>query len=236
MLDRAGIHGVTAAFYARSTARYYDDAYNAGGLFAWEQTAIERHFAAVKTLLLGSAGAGRELLALSARGLRVSAFECSPLLIEEARARLTRAGIATPLVLTAPDEVPLLGTFDGAILGWGAYTHIAGSAARVAFLRRLRGQIIAGGPLLLSFRARRGDSRSMRLTAASGTLIRRLRRRAEPVQLGDTLSGSFCHYANQDEVEGELGQAGFSLAYYSDDPYGHAVGIADAKSPICRSP
>ena len=226
MLDRAGINGVTAAFYARSTARYYDDTYNERGLFEWEQSVIERYFAGVKKLLLGSAGAGREMLALSTHGFSVSAFECSPLLIEEARGRLARAGIATPLVLAAPDDVPMLGTFDGAILGWGAYTHIAGSAARVAFLRRLRAQIVDGGPILLSSRARRGDSRRMRITAAIGTAIRRLRRRDEPIQVGDTLSGSFCHYVTRGEVEPELEQAGFSLAYYSDDPYGHAVGIA----------
>lgn len=226
MLDRAGINAATAAFYARSTVRYYDDAYNGSGLFAWEQTALERYFTAAKTLILGSAGAGRELLALSARGFVVSAFECSPLLAEEARRRLTGAGITTPLVAAAPDDVPVLGSFDGAILGWGAYTHVAGRAARVAFLRRLRAQIIAGGPILLSFRARRGDSRSRRLIATVGTALRRLRGRAEPVEIGDTLSGSFCHYATRREVERELGQAGFSLEFYSDEPYGHAVGKA----------
>lgn len=225
MLDRAGINAVTAAFYARSTSRYYDDAYNAGGLFDWEQTAIGRYFKAAKTLILGSAGAGRELLGLSARGFVVSAFECSPLLVEEARRRLARDGIATPFILAAPDDVPNLGSFDGAVLGWGAYTHIAGSAARVAFLRRLRAQIVAGGPILLSFRARRGDSRSMRMTAALGTAIRRLRGHADAVEVGDTLSGSFCHYATQHELERELDQAGFRLVHFGDTPYGHAVGI-----------
>jgi hypothetical protein len=132
MLDRAGINGVTAAFYARSTARYYDDTYNERGLFEWEQSVIERYFAGVKKLLLGSAGAGREMLALSTHGFSVSAFECSPLLIEEARGRLARAGIATPLVLAAPDDVPMLGTFDGAILGW-APTRTS-PAARPALL------------------------------------------------------------------------------------------------------
>ncbi len=190
-----------------------------------KRACCERYFAGVTTVLLASAGAGRELVALSSRGLRVSAFECSQALVEEGQQRLARLGVAAPLVLSAPDEVPVLGTFDAAIVGWGAYTHIVGSPARVAFLRGLRAQVVAGGPILVSFRARREDSRRGRLIAAFGTALRRLRGRPEPVEIGDTLRGQFCHYVARAEVEREFRQAGLGLAFYGDEPYGHAIGV-----------
>lgn len=228
--DRARINAVTATHYADSAIRYRQDAYNASGLFAWEEAAVERYFGDVATLLVASAGGGRQVLALTGRGFNVSAFECSPLLVEEGRRRLERAGVQPAFVLAAPDEVPKLGMFDGVIVGWGAYSHIAGSAARVAFLRRLREQIAGNGPILVSFRMGSRASRHLRTIAALGTAIRRLRRRGEPVEIGDELRGTFGHSAIRDEIEKELDAAGFQPLFYSAEPFGHAVGIARARA------
>lgn len=169
-------------------------------------------------------------MALTRRGFNVTAFECSPLLVEEGRRRLERAAVQSALVLAAPDEVPTLGTFDGVIVGWGAYSHIAGSAARVAFLRRLYEQIAGGGPILVSFRTGSRDSHHLRTIAALGTAIRRLRRRGEPIEIGDELRGTFGHSATRDEIEQELEAAGFQPSFYSAELFGHAVGIARARA------
>ena len=51
-------------------------------------------------------------------------------------------------------------------------------------------------------------------------------RRGEPVEDGDSISGSFDHCFVEHEIRDELKDGGFELAFYSEEDYGHAVGLA----------
>ena len=112
----------------------------------------------------------------------------------------------------------------GAILGWAAYMHIAGRQRRVGFLRALRRFIKPGGPLLLSFFVYE-DSRARRLTSGLAGAIRAMRR-AEPLERGDSFTGTFDHRFTREEIRQELTASGFELAFYSEHLYGHAVARA----------
>ncbi|NJO96415.1 MAG: hypothetical protein HC764_10650 [Pleurocapsa sp. CRU_1_2] len=48
----------------------------------------------------------------------------------------------------------------------------------------------------------------------------------ELIEPGDTLVPDYVHYFTKDEIEREFKEAGFELIMYSNDEYGHAVGLA----------
>ena len=69
---------LTAALYAGQSTYLPGGPRFEGGLFAWEERALEA-FPRSGRVLLGAAGAGRELGALVARGFEVVAFDpCQP--------------------------------------------------------------------------------------------------------------------------------------------------------------
>lgn len=226
LLDNRDLDRLAAYQYGRWPA-YCDVDYNASGLRAWEVEAIGAHFAPGGALLVAGAGGGREVVALARMGYTVDGFDCVGSLVESARTTLTRLGVEAGLYEAPPGGVPTgLGRYTGVVVGWGAYMHIPGSAQRVAFLRELRRHVDAGAPLLVSFFTREGRSRRLDWTWRIARALRRARRSADPVERGDTLDGTFDHRFTRDEVERELGAAGFALATYGDQPYGHAVGMA----------
>lgn len=230
LMDHRHLAGVAHRYYTRG-ARWRDDDWNTSGLFLWEERALARHFPASGRLLVGAAGGGREAIALARRGFRVEAFECVPELVEAARAAFARLALDVRILPAAPGAVPEgPGTFEGLIVGWSAYMHVPGRAARVAFLRALRARAAPGAPVLLSFVARRGPSRSLTWTFRIASLLRAARLSRDPVEYGDTLDPTLDHQFTRQEVEGELREAGFEPVEWSDEPYGHAVGRAPVES------
>ncbi|KXK49322.1 MAG: hypothetical protein UZ13_03166 [Chloroflexi bacterium OLB13] len=226
LLSHAHLSEVTSQHYAKAET-YHSDDYNLNGLFDWEIGIYHRFFRDCQTILLGAAGGGREIVALSRLDKTVSAFECQPALLESARQLLKARSIDAEIILAKPDHVPeSFGTFDGLILGWGGYTHIAGRDARIAFLKEFRTHVRAEGPILLSFFVRRKESRMMRWTYRIAKVIRRIRFSRESVELGDTLYGPYDHHFKENEVKAELEAAGFELVYFADKPFAHAVGRA----------
>ncbi|MBC5811517.1 MAG: class I SAM-dependent methyltransferase [Candidatus Eremiobacteraeota bacterium] len=223
--DRSRLNAVTNAFYAQSGDRYVDEAYNASGLTEWERAAVERHFGECRTVLVTAAGGGREVFGLASLGFDVTAFECAPHLVAWSRTFLSGRGVNATLLAAEPDEVPPLGQFDGVVVGWGSYMHVAGRAARIAFLRRLRESLAPGAPLLVSFKALGAPRPERRAVVAVANVVRRLRGR-DAAEIGDELKGWFRHCFTRVQIEDELRSAGFSPAAYAEEPYGHAVGIA----------
>jgi hypothetical protein len=226
IFDGEHLNAVTQAFYARTQHRYFDADYNTSGLRDWEGVAVERFFKSCGSVIVTAAGGGREVLALARRGLHVTAFECSPALALAGNAFLAEQGVAATIVLAPPDEVPNLQTHDGIVVGWGSYMHIAGRAARIAFLRRLRERVVAGGPLLLSFQTRPERAREREAVAGFANVLRRIARHRQPVEIGDELKGWYRHVFTRAEVEAELRAGGFEPAFFSQEGYGHAVGLA----------
>jgi SAM-dependent methyltransferase len=187
LLDRASLHCVTEATYC-SMASYQRQSYNLSGLTNWESAVVERFFGDCRCILVGGAGGGREIIALSQRNFQVAAFDPSPVLVQSCIELLAEQRIQAEVIVSAPDEVPeSLGIYDGLIVGWGAYLHIQGRHARVEFLKQFRRHVHLGGPILLSFWARESEARGFRWTYAVARCVRRLRRSREPVEPGDSL-------------------------------------------------
>jgi hypothetical protein len=229
LFDRPLLHAIDELKYD-AAARYFEEDYNRSGLTLWELQALERSFPRHGRLLLLAAGAGRELLALTRLGYEVDASEPHPGLVRRANELLAADG-STARVQAAPrDALPedAIGPYDGLIIGWGAFSLIQGRDRRIALLRALRDRARPGAPLLLSFLCRPRGSRRFKLTATIGNALRRVRIRAEPVELGDGLSYEFMHHFTREEIEQDLRSAGFEPVFYSPRPYGHAVGTASA--------
>lgn len=229
VLGRADLHAIDERFYDRN-APYHGDAHNLGGLFPWEEAALEAFGGCRRVLVIG-AGGGREVLALARRGLEVEGYECNAALVAYAREFLPRQGCAAPVRHLPRDEVPAAGEpFDGVILGWSAYTLIPGRAHRISLLRRLRPLVRAGGPVLLSFGTRATDGPRFRVSAVVANGIRAVLRR-ERVEPGDALAPNFVHYFSAAEIAAELREAGWTPQRFT--PHGSggrdsgwAIGVA----------
>jgi hypothetical protein len=241
VLDQAQFQQLTDYHYNSTKSasigrvNYFGEGHNLKGFFPWERAAFDTHFGGCTSVLVGSAGGGREVLAVSRRGVKVDAFECNPDLAESCRSFLASHGVVATVITARPNEVPeSLGMYDGAILGWSGYMHIAGRKRRIGFLQEMRRHIRPGGPFLLSFFLYHKDSWFPSLTYQVARAIRMLRR-AEPLERGDSLRLSFDHRFTEAEIRQELTAAGFDVVSYSERLYGHAVARAIRGSPELRA-
>jgi SAM-dependent methyltransferase len=226
LLDGDDLQAATARFYT-SSRRYTGPYHNKAGLLGWEAALVERHFGGCRTVLVGAAGGGREVVALARRGVVVDAFDCSPTLVAAAERVLAEEGLTARIQLGPPDALPDgLGTYDGVILGWGAYSHVAGRPARVRLLRALASHLRSAGPLLFSFQTRPADpsaQRVFRWIHATARAVRVARRSQAPLELGDTLPDYFAHRFTRAEIEAEAAAAGLAVEHLGELEYGAAL-------------
>lgn len=228
ILDRQILQMADGIFY-QNDAMYRDDAYNLSGLWNWEAEMINKYFPASGHILLAGAGGGREIYTLTQQGYQVDGFECNPQFVDYANKFLQQENINSQVILAPRDTCPSFeGKYDAAIIGWGVYTNIQGRKHRIQFLKQMRSHLFPQSPMLLSFFPREKDSKSLKLIALIAGLIAKLRL-AESIEIGDSLFPHriFVHYFNQEEIEQELKEAGFSLKFYNDQEYGYAIGIND---------
>jgi hypothetical protein len=205
---------------------YHSRAHNLRGLNSWERAAVDEHFEGRRRVLIISAGAGREAIALHRLGFEIEACECNASLAAAGSRLLAELGVPACITVierdTAPEGPP---AFDALVVGWGGYMLIPGQHRRVALLRQLRQRAVPGAVLLISFFERDPPSRSERITAWVANVIRAVSRRRH-VDLGDTLAPNYVHYFTRAQIEAELGAGGFELVYYGTRGYGHAIGKA----------
>lgn len=227
LLDHEDRQALTQYHYsgARSdpmvASKYCDDAFNLSGLMSWEARVIEEYFRACRSILVGSAGGGREVLALSRRDVKIEAFECNPHLADYCRLLLKGQGADARVLGALPSRGPDdMDTYDGAVLGWCAYVHIIGRQTRIRLLNQFREHLEPGGPLLISFLCRKPAF--SRLTYGIARSMRWFRR-AEPPEQGDWIGSASGHYFTEDEIRTELTEAGFKTVFYSEEECGHAV-------------
>ncbi|BCM94311.1 hypothetical protein IAD21_06216 [Abditibacteriota bacterium] len=229
LLDHRDFHAIDDALYEES-AIYRSDEHNGRGLFDWEEKCLSGYFPSTGSLLVIGAGGGREVLALAKRGYDVEGYECNLALVEFANEFLVRQGCKGTVSFLDRDCAPIgQNSYDGAIVGWSAYMLIPGRQRRIAFLRALNGQLKEGSPLLLSFFTRAPNVPYLSEVRDKGARIRRLRHK-ELVELGDDLGPNYIHRFTREEIERELAEAEFSLAFYGPQgagyyDSGHAVGI-----------
>jgi SAM-dependent methyltransferase len=210
----------------RKAISYVDADYNRSGLYGWEATAIDEHFAPGSRVVVTGAGGGREVIALLERGFDAIGYEPNAALVAAGTQLLDEN--ADRLRACDRDVFPAdVSSCDAVVVGWGSYTLIAGRARRLAFLRGARRALPRGAPLLCSFWLRPPERRRyFAITAATASIVRRLRR-AERPDVGDTVHRSYAHWFTREEVEAELVAGGFRMVAFSAEPYGHAIAIAD---------
>jgi hypothetical protein len=214
-------------YYTHGDPMYRSEDYNKSGLFGWEQDVIGTYFSDAHTVLVAAgAGAGRETLALHRKGIEVDGFEYNPALVELGNALLSDEGCAASIRPAPANAVPPgSNQYDGIIIGWAAYTLIAGRSSRIALLEQVRARCAAGAPILLSFFHRHGDTTFYKVSAAIANSIRLVLRRSR-LEIGDTLPVYFAHRFTEQEIAEELTAAGFRPVLFRTTPYAHAVGIA----------
>jgi hypothetical protein len=197
-------------------------------LFPWEEEAIRRFFPQPPGhVLVGGAGGGREALALTEHGYRVSAFEPSAGLAEALAARAQHIdGLA--VYRARYEDLPQLegvagrtGTdlealppIDAAIAGWGSFSHLRTEELRIAALEALARA--TPGPIVVSFLGLYDDER--RSASFLGGLWHALPRREgrSPADAFSVYIG-FYHRTNEAEIEGLAAAAGLEIVYRSFD-------------------
>ncbi|UQA55313.1 class I SAM-dependent methyltransferase [Polyangium aurulentum] len=210
------------------------------GLFGWEKRALDAPaFPRTGRVLVGAAGAGRELVALLDRGYEVTAFDpCAPFVTharEVARGRpaTVLCGSYADLVLAAESGAGPLASiaqgppFDAVILGWGSFSHVLPSSERLALLRSVR-RLAPRAPVLLSFMLRPDSSAP---PESKGRVRDALRRAFSAMgapgvsESGDHFfpDSGFFSYLMPDEIPRVAWDAGYEVALFEDGPYPHAL-------------
>ncbi len=228
LLGRGTLHAADQLYYDQKRSMYCDESYNKHGLRNWERQAIDAYFGGCRSILVAATGGGREVLALRNLEFDADGFECHPELCAAANRLLEREGLEPDVRLAERDRcVDGSRSYDGLVVGWGAYMLIQGRRRRIEFLAGMRERAAPGAPILLSFFSRSCDDRRLRIVAGVANALRRIARR-ERVEIGDDLRPNYVHVFTRDEIAAELREAGFDLAHFERSPYGHAVGIAAA--------
>lgn len=225
ILNSSQLEAVTQAYYDR-TFQYSNSSYNLTGLRDWEQEALAKYFKPQSRILVAASGGGREVIALAQADYRVDGFDCNVNCVRAGQRLLAEQGLTSRIVHAPPSSVPEgLDSYDGAIVGWGGYMHIAGRQRRIRFLRRISQHLSPGAPVLVSFFHQHPKSRSHLWAARIANVLRRIKG-TELAEAGDWLEGSFDHYFNETEIRAELSEAGFEVLSYSTPGYGVAVARA----------
>jgi SAM-dependent methyltransferase len=189
------------------------DAAVAAGLMDWEELFVGRFLTRGGAVLLVGSGPGRDLVALAARGYRVTAVEPARRANQTARRHLAARGLAAEIVEGFFEDVTIEGTFDAVVFSYCCYSFIPDSRRRVAALRKAAEHLAAGAPIVVSYlTARSGHPLLMRLARATAA-ISGSDWRPEPgdiLHAVDTTAPRF-HYEHAftaDEIEEEARRAG----------------------------
>jgi hypothetical protein len=199
-----------------------------GGLFDWEKKIFAHpEFPRNGTILLGGAGAGRELVALSRLGYGVIGFEPVEDLLETARS----VAANLPGVELHPGGYADLADFpidklqiDAVVLGWGSFSNLLTQPARIGLLTSIRTRA-PRAPLLLSVLPES--------TLPSGRIerIRRMIRSAlrfvglTPASPGNTFlsTAGFAHLFTPEEITDLAARTGYEVIAGDWLPYPHAL-------------
>lgn len=194
-------------------------------------------------ILVGGAGAGRELLHLARLGYELGGFDPAQAMIQRAKQRL--GGQATLLtgnyqrwargVLGGQDEPlrALAGPWDAILLGWGSLTHVLHQHERQTLLEAAH-QACPRGPILMSFwgqghpgAPRIGRGRLWRAMDQAGRRLGQ-RRQAQPPEGGEHFIPGlgFGVTLERAQIEALVRPLGRSLVWEADaETYAHATAL-----------
>ncbi len=197
-------HALTAREKEALGIALYDQAgqFQNTDLHPWEARWFEAVLPkAPARILVTAAGAGRELVNLSAWGYELEAFEPAPSMAAQAQRRLGERGhvrvgdyqlFCDCVLRRASGALAMLRgqTFDAVLLGWGSLSHVLGATRRLEVLRAACA-LCPEGPLLVSMwcegqsgAPRLGSGRLSRLAARAGRQVGR-RRGAQVPESGE---------------------------------------------------
>ena len=247
--DRAGL---TAAVYAEQGTYLPGGHRFQSGLFPWERRAFDLPiFPRSGRVLIGAAGAGRELVALEERGFSVVAFDpCAPFadaarsVADPARSTVIHASYADLVAAAEGRESPLASAitgapFDAVILGWGSLSHVLPSSARSALLRAVH-TLAPNAPVLTSFAIEVDSSAPPESKGRVRDTLRRLFSALHAPGVSEAgdhffLNGGFFAYLGHDEIVRLAWASGYEVAHYEDTSYPHAILVplhtAEGKRP-----
>ncbi len=232
LTDNDARSALTVAIYDRREA-YLPGGVRHGGLFEWEVRMLaDRRFPQTGKILIGAAGGGRELSALTRIGYEVHAFEPAPQLCEGAARSINKPGRGKvlrgdydALIEAVRGGGPLAELtrerYDAAILGWGSYSHVLDETTRVELLRALR-VLVPTGPVLISFIPRQLAS------GVAGPWLLTIRKLIPRIgaprsdMIFDATAGFFVLF-NRKRLEKEARAAGYEVALHGETPDGHAM-------------
>lgn len=194
----------------------------------WEKNAVEKYFKENGSVLIIAVGAGREAYSLHKSGYKVSPYESNDKLREFGNEFFKHEQI--PLIIEGVERncMPNIDkTFDGIIIGWGAYTHVRGRDVRIKLLKDAGKLLNKDGVILISFWSwrfynERFKQLNLHQIEKIGNWSARLFRN-EPVEFGDVLTPEFTRFFKDEEIVAELKDAGFELLQFDDVQYGNAV-------------
>lgn len=243
---------LTAALYAQQSTYLPGGHRFQSGLFAWEKRVFDSAlFPRSGRVLLGAAGAGRELVALLDRGYSVVAFDPCEAFVEAARriaeTSSERAANTTVVRASYRDLVRAAGEqagplsflrdearFDAVVLGWGSLSHVSPASERLALFQALHA-LAPGAPVLASFLLEPDTSAS---PGSKGRVRDALRRvfatlgAPGPSEAGDHFypDAGFLSNLPRDEIAELAFRSGYEVALLDAAPYPHAVLVPHGES------
>ncbi|WP_194778166.1 class I SAM-dependent methyltransferase [Pararhodonellum marinum] len=222
ILDLKDLHEIDVKIYTKRK-HYRSDKHNKAPLFNWEREAIQEYFSKGSRILIIAVGGGREAYNLFKLGYEVHPYEYNEELRQFGNDFFLREGMPLTIGDVKRDAFPNTTlTFDGIIIGWGAYTHIKGRDLRITHLKQAYELLNPEGFLMISFWPWSHRYLNLNRIHKIGNFFSRLSGNNK-VELGDALMPEFCHFYKQEEIELELQLSGLKVVKYSEEEYGHAV-------------
>ena len=189
------------------------------GLFEWEERLLNRTLPASGDLLLIGCGTGREVMALAARGYRVTGIDPSSEALAAANRFLAERQLTAHLIEGFFEDTTITGPFDAVVFSHRTYGLIQGRRFRVKALSKAAGLIRSDGPIVLSYLLGPGMHPVRRAAAVASA---RLMRNELLVEAGDQFfarpAGGFGyeHEFGAGELASEATEAGLAILYQSD--------------------
>jgi SAM-dependent methyltransferase len=202
----------------RKAKHYLDDENITSGLYDWEWYIIDNYLHEGEFVVLVGAGCGREVYCMLQRGLRVSAFECTPQMVEYAKAFFAKENIEVSFEQLPANTVPDK-TCDTFWLGWGVYTHMMGAANRIEFLKSVAEKLNPQGKIVISFWF---ENRNPERVDYIEKVNRKINKRI--IEKGESFRSIFWgKYYSESQIRQEAAAAGLNVLYFGSEDYGHAV-------------
>ncbi len=224
LLPVSAVDIVSEQSYGAGTG-YTGTGYLDSGLQFWEEMAVNQFFPRTGKILVGSAGGGRELIALARAGYWADGFECSSAMVAAGRKALAERQIEGALQWAPPSSVPRMPTlYDAGIVGWNGYTYISPKNRRIEFLQSMAEHIRAGAPILVSCAIRVGRGRAAVWTPRVANAVRALTFRPRVFTAGDAFPGRPRHEFTRQQLNAELQEAGLEpVAFWRWGGFGAAI-------------